>query len=85
MIAEALGHGLVIEPYVNTVVVAGGLLDRAGGGPADALIEQIATGSAVVAVADTPLTASPPRVTATSGCCRAPRMSSPTHPWPLTC
>ena len=54
VIAEALGHGLVIEPYVNTVVVAGGLLGRAGGAPADAVLEQIAAGSAVVAVADHP-------------------------------
>ena len=31
VIAEALGHALVVEPYVDTVVVAGGLLHRAGG------------------------------------------------------
>ena len=31
VIAEALGHALVVEPYVDTVVVAGGLLRRAGG------------------------------------------------------
>src|SRR3954465_5542273 len=31
VIAEALGHALVVEPYVDTVVVAGGLLQRAGG------------------------------------------------------
>src|SRR6185503_14146791 len=28
VIAEALGHALVVEPYVDTVVVAGGLLHR---------------------------------------------------------
>ena len=31
VITEALGHALVVEPYVDTVVVAGGLLRRAGG------------------------------------------------------
>ena len=31
VIAEALGHALAVEPYVDTVVVAGGLLHRAGG------------------------------------------------------
>ena len=30
LIAEALGHALVIEPYVDTAVVAAGLLRRAG-------------------------------------------------------
>ena len=35
VIAEALGHALVVEPYVDTVVVAGGLLQRAGGPVAD--------------------------------------------------
>src|SRR6202048_5332250 len=30
VIAEALGHALVVEPYVDAVVVAGGL--RGGGG-----------------------------------------------------
>src|SRR3954470_16953695 len=31
IIAEALGHALVVEPYVDTAVVAAGLLRRAGG------------------------------------------------------
>lgn len=51
VIAEALGHALVVEPYVDTVVVAGGLLQRAGGKVADNLLEQIAAGEAVVALA----------------------------------
>lgn len=51
VIAEALGHALVVEPYVDTVVVAGGLLQRAGGKVADSLLEQIAAGEAVVALA----------------------------------
>jgi len=51
VIAEALGHALVIEPYVDTVVVAGGLLRRAGGPAATAVLEKIVEGSAVVALA----------------------------------
>src|ERR1700710_2908252 len=31
VIAEALGYALVVEPYVDTAVVAAGLLLRAGG------------------------------------------------------
>lgn len=30
VIAEALGHALVVEPYVDTVVVAGGLTSAGG-------------------------------------------------------
>jgi alkylation response protein AidB-like acyl-CoA dehydrogenase len=51
VIAEALGHALVVEPYVDTVVVAGGLLQRAGGQEATALLEKVAAGTAVVALA----------------------------------
>ena len=53
VIAEELGRALVIEPYVDTVVVAGGLLSRAGGEAATAVLEGIAEGSAVVALAAT--------------------------------
>lgn len=53
VITEALGHALVIEPYVDTVVVAGGLLGRAGGAQARSLLEKIAAGTAVVALAAT--------------------------------
>ncbi len=49
VIAEALGHALVIEPFVDTVVVAGGLLHRSGAG----LLEDIVTGTTVVALAAT--------------------------------
>jgi alkylation response protein AidB-like acyl-CoA dehydrogenase len=49
VIAEALGHALVVEPYVDTVVVAGGLLQRAE--TATALLQQIADGTAIVALA----------------------------------
>ncbi|WP_166903880.1 acyl-CoA dehydrogenase family protein [Mycobacterium sp. DL440] len=53
VIAEALGHALVIEPFVDTVVVAGGLLHRSGGAGAAALLEDIVAGSAIVALAAT--------------------------------
>ncbi|KUI03802.1 pimeloyl-CoA dehydrogenase small subunit [Mycolicibacterium acapulense] len=51
VIAEALGQALVVEPYVDTVVVSGGLLQRAGGEPASALLERIVEGRAIVALA----------------------------------
>lgn len=51
VIAEELGRALVVEPYVDTVVVAGGLLQRAGGDVAHALLEKIAAGQAVVVLA----------------------------------
>ncbi|MCV7258745.1 acyl-CoA dehydrogenase family protein [Mycobacterium shimoidei] len=51
IITEALGHALVIEPYVDTVVVAGGLLHRAGGEVAKSVLQQIVAGGAVVALA----------------------------------
>ncbi|MGK2869797.1 MAG: acyl-CoA dehydrogenase family protein, partial [Mycobacterium sp.] len=51
VIAEALGHALVVEPYIDTVVVAGGLLQRAQSKVADALLEKIAAGEAIVALA----------------------------------
>lgn len=51
VITEALGHALVVEPYVDTVVVCGGLLRRAGGERAGALLEEIVAGTAIVALA----------------------------------
>lgn len=48
VIAEALGNALVIEPYVDSVVVVGGLLRRAG---ATALLSKIVAGTAIVALA----------------------------------
>ncbi|WP_197380764.1 acyl-CoA dehydrogenase family protein [Mycolicibacterium mengxianglii] len=53
VIAEALGYALVIEPYIDTVVVAGGLLQRAGGEQAGRVLQQIAEGTAVVSLAVT--------------------------------
>src|ERR1700712_3665616 len=51
VIAEALGHALVVEPYVDTAVVAAGLLLRAGGERSTKVLERIATGDAIVAIA----------------------------------
>ncbi|CAM3604722.1 acyl-CoA dehydrogenase family protein [Smaragdicoccus niigatensis] len=50
IILEALGNALVIEPFVETVVLAGGLLKRAG---AENLLSEIVAGDAVIAVAAT--------------------------------
>ncbi|MEB3023528.1 acyl-CoA dehydrogenase family protein [[Mycobacterium] crassicus] len=51
VITEALGHALVIEPFVDTVVVAGGLLQRCGDPAATELLEQIVAGTTIVALA----------------------------------
>ncbi|MBB2772837.1 MULTISPECIES: acyl-CoA dehydrogenase family protein [Mycolicibacterium] len=56
VIAEALGHALVVEPFVDSVVVAGGLLQRAGGETASAVLEKIVEGTALVALAATEAT-----------------------------
>ncbi|MBJ7399380.1 acyl-CoA dehydrogenase family protein [Mycolicibacterium sp.] len=53
VIAEELGCALVTEPFIDTVIVAGGLLSRAGGDAAAAVLERIAAGAAVVALAAT--------------------------------
>jgi alkylation response protein AidB-like acyl-CoA dehydrogenase len=51
VIAEELGRALVIEPYIDTAVVAGGLLKRSGTASANAVLERIGDGRAIVAVA----------------------------------
>lgn len=53
LITEALGYALVIEPYVDTAVVAAGLLHRAGGSLASDLLAKIVDGSAIVTLAAT--------------------------------
>lgn len=53
LIAEALGYALVVEPYVDTAVVAAGLLRRAGDSAATDLLEKVIAGSAIVTVAAT--------------------------------
>jgi alkylation response protein AidB-like acyl-CoA dehydrogenase len=56
VITEALGHALVVEPYIDTVVVAGGLLQRADTPTATTVLAKIVEGSAVVALAATEAT-----------------------------
>ncbi|MCW1959474.1 MAG: acyl-CoA dehydrogenase family protein [Mycobacterium sp.] len=51
VIAEELGRALVVEPFVDTVVVAGGLLQRTGTREASAVLEDIGEGSAIVSLA----------------------------------
>ncbi|MCH9721787.1 MAG: acyl-CoA dehydrogenase family protein [Actinomycetia bacterium] len=53
IIAEEMGRALVIEPFIDTVVVAGGLLARSDGAVAAPVLAKIADGSAVVALAVT--------------------------------
>ena len=53
VIAEELGRALAIEPFVDTVIVSGGLLARAGGATTAAVLEKVAAGSAIVALAVT--------------------------------
>ena len=50
VIAEELGRALVTEPFIDTVVVAGGLLQRAR---ATEVLKAVTDGSAVVALAAT--------------------------------
>lgn len=50
LISEALGHALVVEPYVDTAVVAGGLLLRSGSSAAHSVLNKICTGAALVAL-----------------------------------
>ena len=51
IIAEELGRALVIEPFVETAVVAAGLLQRADGPASTSVLERIAEGTALVALA----------------------------------
>jgi alkylation response protein AidB-like acyl-CoA dehydrogenase len=51
LIMELLGSALAGEPYLSTVVVAGGLLRRVGGPIAERLIPRIVEGQAVFAFA----------------------------------
>lgn len=51
VIAEELGRALVVEPFVDTVVVGAGLLNRSGGEQADTILRQIVTGDARTAFA----------------------------------
>lgn len=51
VIAEELGRALVVEPFVDTVVVGAGLLDRSGGERAEAVLRGIVAGDARTAFA----------------------------------
>jgi len=51
IVMEEIGKALVIEPYLSTVVIAGGALKAAGGAVADAVIPAIIAGEAVIAFA----------------------------------
>lgn len=51
LIAGELGEALALEPYVETVVMCGGLLREAGGAAAKALLRKIVAGDAIAAFA----------------------------------
>lgn len=51
IVMEEIGKALVIEPYLSTVVIAGGAFKATGGALAEAVIPQIIDGSAVIAFA----------------------------------
>jgi alkylation response protein AidB-like acyl-CoA dehydrogenase len=51
IVMEEIGKALVIEPYLQTVVIGGGFLKAAGGALADSVIPQIIDGSVVIAFA----------------------------------
>ncbi|GAA5047693.1 acyl-CoA dehydrogenase family protein [Nocardia callitridis] len=51
VIAEELGRALVVEPFVDTVVIGGGLLNRSGGDRADEILRDIVSGAARLAFA----------------------------------
>ena len=50
-VARSLGRALVIEPYVETVILAGGLLARSEAAHARDLVARIVSGDAVIACA----------------------------------
>src|SRR3546814_6937572 len=51
IVMEELGKVLAVEPYLPTVVIAGGALKAVGGAQADAMIPEIIAGNAIVAFA----------------------------------
>ena len=51
IVMEEIGRALVIEPYLPTVVIAGGALKAAGGPLADVVIPEIIAGNAIIAFA----------------------------------
>ena len=51
VVLEAFGRGLVVEPYLSTVVIGAGLINAAGGAQRQQLLRQIAAGTLKVAFA----------------------------------
>jgi alkylation response protein AidB-like acyl-CoA dehydrogenase len=51
LVMEEVGRALVLEPYLSTVVAAGGALKATGGALADAVIPEIIAGKAIIALA----------------------------------
>ncbi|QMW22105.1 acyl-CoA dehydrogenase family protein [Sandaracinobacteroides saxicola] len=51
VVMEELGKAIAVEPYVQTVVIGGTALERAGGAHADALIPAIIAGECIIAFA----------------------------------
>jgi alkylation response protein AidB-like acyl-CoA dehydrogenase len=51
VVMEEFGRALVLEPYLETVVICGGLLAEAGGGRAERMLERIGAGQDVLALA----------------------------------
>ncbi|MGA0543864.1 acyl-CoA dehydrogenase family protein [Brevundimonas sp. VNH65] len=51
IVMRAIGRALALEPYLETAVLGVGLLKRAGGAQAEALMATIAEGQAIVAFA----------------------------------
>ncbi|HUO03348.1 MAG TPA: acyl-CoA dehydrogenase family protein, partial [Rhizomicrobium sp.] len=51
VVMEEFGRALVVEPFVPTVVIAGGLLAKAGGALAEEMLPKIAAGQTIIAFA----------------------------------
>jgi alkylation response protein AidB-like acyl-CoA dehydrogenase len=51
VVMEEFGRALVLEPYLETIVICGGLLARVGGTRADQMLERIGAGKEVLAFA----------------------------------
>jgi len=51
VVMEEFGRALVVEPFVPTVVIAGGLLAKSGGALAEEMLPRIAAGETIIAFA----------------------------------
>lgn len=51
IVLESFGRGLVVEPYLSTVVIGAGLINAAGGAQRNDLLTQIAAGTLKLALA----------------------------------